>query len=96
MSPKCWDPGGVGKEPPGLATLQGAGPSQDLETSLNLILGVVGQEGGARGGVGTRVRDLEASSYRVLEARFVSSCLSFPSRASPRFSLLFARKGVSV
>lgn len=42
---------------------------------------------GALGGRGT---------HSVLEARLVSSCLSFPSSASPRFSRLLARKGVSV
>lgn len=32
----------------------------------------------------------------VLEARLVSSCFSFPSRASPRFSLLSLSSGVMV
>lgn len=32
----------------------------------------------------------------VLEARFVSSCLSFPSRAMPRLSRLLANKGTRV
>ncbi len=35
-------------------------------------------------------------TYNVLEAKFVSSCLSLPSRAKPRFSRLFTRKGVRV
>ncbi len=35
-------------------------------------------------------------TYNVLEAKFVSSCLSLPSRAKPRFSWLFARNGVRV
>lgn len=35
-------------------------------------------------------------THSVLEARFVSSCFSFPSRARPRFSRLLARNGVRV
>lgn len=35
-------------------------------------------------------------AHSVLEARLVSSCLSLPSSASPRFSRLLARKGVRV
>ncbi len=35
-------------------------------------------------------------SYRVDEAKFVSSCLSCPSSASPHLSLLLANSGVSV
>lgn len=34
--------------------------------------------------------------YRVLDAKLVSSCLSWPSRASPHLSLLLARRGVKV
>lgn len=34
--------------------------------------------------------------YNVLDAKFVSSCLSLPSKAKPRFSRLFARNGVRV
>lgn len=40
-----------------------------------------------------RIRDC---TYNVLDAKFVSSCLSLPSRAKPRFSRLFARNGVRV
>ena len=32
-------------------------------------------------------------THKVLEAKFVSSCLSWPSRASPRLSLLLLRSG---
>lgn len=35
-------------------------------------------------------------TYSVLEARLVSSCLSWPSRAKPHLSLLFARSGVTM
>lgn len=35
-------------------------------------------------------------TYSVLDARFVSSCLSWPSSARPHLSLLFANSGVSV
>lgn len=34
--------------------------------------------------------------YIVDDAKFVSSCLSFPSKARPRLSLLLAKRGVSV
>lgn len=34
--------------------------------------------------------------YRVLDAKLVSSCLSWPSRASPHLSLLSARRGVNM
>lgn len=37
-----------------------------------------------------------AGTYRVLEARLVSSCLSWPSRASPHLSLLLASRGVAM
>lgn len=33
-------------------------------------------------------------TYKVLEARFVSSCFNCPSRAKPHLSLLLARRGV--
>lgn len=36
-----------------------------------------------------------ARTYNVLDARFVSSCFSCPSRASPHLSLLLASNGVS-
>lgn len=35
-------------------------------------------------------------TYSVLDAKLVSSCFSLPSSASPRFSRLLARNGVSV
>ena len=35
-------------------------------------------------------------TYSVLEARLVSSCLSWPSSASPHLSLLLASSGVTV
>lgn len=35
-------------------------------------------------------------THSVLEAKLVSSCLSFPSRARPRLSRLLARNGVTV
>lgn len=34
-------------------------------------------------------------TYKVLEAKFVSSCFNCPSRARPHLSLLFAKSGVS-
>ena len=34
-------------------------------------------------------------TYIVDEAKFVSSCFNFPSKAKPRLSLLFARSGVN-
>lgn len=34
------------------------------------------------------------NTYRVLEAKLVSSCFNWPSKASPHLSLLFASRGV--
>jgi hypothetical protein len=36
------------------------------------------------------------STYNVLEAKFVSSCFNWPSRASPHLSLLLANNGMRV
>ena len=55
-----------------------------------------GRRGARAGGMSESLGLGRAGPHRVLEARFVSSCLSFPSRARPRFSRLLARKGVSV
>ena len=38
---------------------------------------------------------LEVKTYRVEEAKFVSSCFSWPSKARPHLSLLLASKGVN-
>lgn len=35
-------------------------------------------------------------SYMVLDARLLSSCFNWPSRASPRLSLLFFNNGCTV
>ena len=37
----------------------------------------------------------EVYAYRVEEAKLVSSCLSWPSRARPHLSLLLASRGVN-
>lgn len=47
-------------------------------------------------GSGERRRAWMGHTHSVLEARLVSSCLSFPSRARPRLSRLLARNGVTV
>lgn len=39
---------------------------------------------------------VQGGAHSVLEAKLVSSCLSLPSSANPRFSRLLARKGVKV
>lgn len=39
---------------------------------------------------------LPTPPHMVLDARLVSSCLSFPSRARPRFSRLLLSRGVMV
>ena len=38
---------------------------------------------------------LKSKTYRVEEAKFVSSCFSWPSKARPHLSLLLASKGVN-
>jgi hypothetical protein len=42
-----------------------------------------------------RSRDEGGTTYKVEEARFVSSCFSWPSSARPHLSLLLANNGVS-
>lgn len=72
----------MGSPPPQASPLE-----QGLDAHQGQVLPHAAGEAGALGGRGT---------HSVLEARLVSSCLSFPSSASPRFSRLLARKGVSV
>ena len=36
------------------------------------------------------------ATYKVLDAKFVSSCFNWPSSAKPHLSLLFANRGVNV
>lgn len=50
-----------------------------------------GRHGSSRGGE----RGSPPGSYMVVEARLVSSCLSLPSRARPRFSRLAESVGVT-
>lgn len=77
--------------PPPRASL----PEQELDAHQGLVLPQVPpqhcrREQKSRGWSGG------GGAHSVLEAKLVSSCLSLPSSASPRFSRLLARKGVKV
>lgn len=54
------------------------------------------EEVGMRRKINERGFQFGQFTYKVLDAKFVSSCFNCPSRASPHLSLLFTNNGVKV